>query len=47
MTLGIRRQQKDLDGHQTDVVTNQDMFKGQITKDGKIENFNAAAGQEH
>ena len=40
MTLGIRREENDLDG-------NKYMIEGAVSKDGRIDIFNKAAGLEH
>lgn len=45
MLLGIKRNEKDLDGNQVDTNPNRDMFN--TSKNEKIDNFNAAAGDEH
>jgi hypothetical protein len=49
MNLGVRREELDVDGNKflRQPDTNGSMFKEPRSIDGKIDNFNRAAGLEH
>lgn len=49
MSLGVRREEKDADGYQFLRMpdSNGGIFKEPVSRDGKIESFNRAAGLEH
>lgn len=49
IVLGIRREETDIEGTKFMATAghNEVIFKEPVSKDGRIENFNKAAGLEH